>query len=99
VQKKPTREDDLMDITQTTVRGAGTLHDGLSRRGQQIRIFVKEDGGRELYIYPPTGDDDWTTVELDDDEADLVADLLHSRPIPDRMADLERRLSELSGAR
>lgn len=86
-----------MQITQTTVRGAGTLHDALARSGSLVRIFVKRGGGRELSVYPTPDSADRVTFELDEDEADLVADLLHSKPIPDRIAELERQMSELAG--
>jgi TrkA domain protein len=34
---------------------------------------------------------------MDEDEADHVANILHSRPIPDRLADLERRFTQITG--
>ncbi len=34
---------------------------------------------------------------MEHDEADRVAELLHSRPIPDRLAVLERRFAEITG--
>lgn len=88
-----------MEITQITVPGAGTLHDARSRTGGRFRILIKAEGGRDLYLYPSADSGDVVSIELDGDEADLVADLLHSKPIPDRMADLERRVSELAAAR
>lgn len=88
-----------MQITPTRVPGAGTLHDAVSRSGQRFRILVSDSGRRELYVYPESTDVEWVTIELDADEADQVADLLHSTPIPDRMAELERRLTELARAK
>ncbi|MFD1546039.1 hypothetical protein [Nonomuraea guangzhouensis] len=37
------------------------------------------------------------TVELDEEEADHLAELLHSRPLADRLAAVEQRLAELTG--
>ena len=84
-----------MQVTHTTVPGVGVMHDLSTRDGQQFRLLVA-DSGIQLFVY---GDDDEpaTAVALDRDEADVVADLLHSKPIPDRMADLERRFAEISG--
>ena len=83
-----------MEITQTTVRGAGVLHDVLTRGGQRFRIFVMNTGERETYVYPDDDDDDGVviTVELDADEADAIA---HSRPILDQLRELERRVGDL----
>ncbi|WP_255222358.1 hypothetical protein [Nocardia otitidiscaviarum] len=39
------------------------------------------------------------TLTLEPDEADRLAELLHSAPIRDRVAELERRIDELSGER
>lgn len=86
-----------MDITQTTVPGAGILHDCITRDGQHFRILVDRSGQRQLYVYGPVGSEPVATVVFDGDEADLVAGILHSKPIPDRMADLERRVAALAG--
>ena len=85
-----------MDIIHNTVPGVGVMHDLTTRDGQQFRLLV-EDSGIELYVYGNSGDEAITTVVLGRDEADQVADLLHSKPIPDRMADLERRFTEITG--
>lgn len=86
-----------MDITRTTVGGAGTLHDVRTRGGQHFRIFVRDAGGAETYIYPETDPDEVITVELESDEADAVANILHSRPILDQLAELHRRVTALEG--
>jgi TrkA domain protein len=88
-------ERSFMEITQTSVRGAGTLHDVLTRGGQRFRIFVKNTGERETYVYPETDDGEVITFELDADEADAIANILHSRPVPARLRDLERRVDAL----
>lgn len=85
-----------MEITQTTVLGAGVLHDVLTRGGQHFRIFVMNTGQREAYVYPD-GDGVEITVELDADEADAIANILHSRPILNRVSELERRVAEIEG--
>ena len=54
-----------MEITQTTVRGAGVLHDVLTRGGQRFRIFVMNTGERETYVYPDDDEGVVITVELD----------------------------------
>jgi len=84
-----------MKITQSTVPGGGVLHDVLSRGGEAFRILVEPTGDRVLIIEDPV-DPDRVLVEilLESDEADAIADILHSSPISDRVASLERRLEE-----
>ncbi|KQV06811.1 hypothetical protein [Leifsonia sp. Root112D2] len=86
-----------MDITQTTVPGAGVLHDCITRDGQHFRILVDRSGQRELYVYGPTGSEPVATIVLQADEADLVGAIIHSRPLTNRMAELERRVADLAG--
>jgi TrkA domain protein len=84
-----------MQVIHTTVPGVGVMHDLSTRDGQQFRLLV-EESGIQLFVYG-SADEPVTTVALERDEADVVADLLHSKPIPDRMADLERRFAEIAG--
>jgi TrkA domain protein len=84
-----------MDIIRNTVPGVGVMHDATTRDGQQFRLLV-EDSTISLFIYGDA-DEPATTVVFDREEADQVANLLHSKPIPDRMADLERRFAEIVG--
>jgi len=89
-----------MDTNQSTVAGAGVLHDCLTRDGQQFRILVARPGRREIFVYDSAEPDRAVaTIVLEEDEADQVAELLHSRPITDRIAELERRVAELAGSR
>lgn len=85
-----------MDVTQSTVPGLGVLHHCVTRAGQHFRMLVSRSGERQLFVYESPDSDESLAVVLDSDEADQVANILHSRPIPDRMADLERRFSELA---
>ncbi|MFJ5693842.1 hypothetical protein ACIP9X_08300 [Arthrobacter sp. NPDC093125] len=88
-----------MEITQSTVVGAGVLHDCLTRDGQQFRIFVARPCGREIFVYGSAEPDRAVaTIVLEEDEADQIAELLHSRPITDRIAELERRVAQLAGS-
>lgn len=40
-----------MEATQSTVPGAGVLHDCLTRDGQQFRIVIARPGRREIFVY------------------------------------------------
>lgn len=93
-----------MDITRTSVSGVGTMHDCITRRGAHFRVLEELSGGRTVFVFGPTAaesqpgpDDQFVAIELDEDEADIFANLLHSRPIPDRVAHLERLVTEITG--
>ncbi|GIG90323.1 hypothetical protein [Plantactinospora endophytica] len=87
-----------MDITRTTVPGVGVVHHFLTRGGQRFGVLVDQPGRRSLLLYGP--DDPDVPVErvpLDHDEADQIAEVLHSTSVADRLASLERRLADLHG--
>lgn len=83
-----------METTQTTVPGEGTVYHCSTRGGQQFGILKDRADRRSLLIYGG-GDADvpTQTIVMDGDEADQVADLLHSRTVADRLATIERRLA------
>ncbi|HWM34784.1 MAG TPA: hypothetical protein VNR36_11155 [Pseudolysinimonas sp.] len=87
-----------MEITQTTVPGAGKLHDIVTRAGRRLRILVENGGGREAYLYPHGDEGAVISLALEPDEADAIAGILHSRPVPARLRDLERRVARLEQA-
>ena len=88
-----------MDVTTNTVPGMGTLHDCITRDGHHLRLILERDGQRHVVLYGAAGSDEpMATVALDADEADHLGELLHSRSVPDRLAELERRLAELADA-
>ncbi|MEO5317774.1 hypothetical protein ACLKOZ_19365 [Arthrobacter sp. R4] len=88
-----------MEITHSTVPGSGVLHDCQTRDGQQFRILVARPGGREIFVYDPADPDRVVArIVLEEDEADQVAELLHSQPITDRLAELERRVAQIAGS-
>lgn len=87
-----------MDFTYSSVMGIGTVHHVRTRGGQRFGVLV-EQGRRSLLIYDADDDLDAPvqTIAMEQDEADKIAEILHSRPVPDRLADVERRLAELTG--
>ena len=88
-----------MEITHSTVPGSGVLHDCQTRDGQQFRVLVARPGRCELFVYDSAEPDRVVArIVLEEDEADQVAELLHSQPITDRIAELERRVARLAGS-
>ena len=89
-----------METTHSTVPGSGVLHDCQTRDGQQFRILIARPGRCEIFVYDAAEPDRVAArIVLEEDEADQVAELLHSQPITDRIAELERRVAQLAGIR
>jgi TrkA domain protein len=79
-----------------TVPGTGTLHHRMTRSGQRLALLAQGDE-RTLFVYgPDAGDTPRQTIVLERDEADDLAELLHSSSVPDRLAVVERRLADLT---
>jgi TrkA domain protein len=88
-----------METTHSTVPSVGLLHDCQTRDGQQFRILVDRPGRREIFVYDSAETDRVVAkIVLEEDEADQVAELLHSKPLTDRIAELERRVARLAGS-
>ncbi len=89
-----------MQINRTTVPGRGVLHSIVTRGGEKFGLMVDIAGNRHLFIYDGADPDiPAQAILLEPDEADEVAEVLHSRPVADRLLLLERRVDELAGER
>ncbi|MET7710350.1 hypothetical protein [Micromonospora sp. NPDC005189] len=87
-----------MQITHTTVPGIGVVHHFRTRGGQRFGMLVDNVDQRVLLIYGPDDPDvPVDRIAMEHDEADQLAEILHSRSVADRLATIERRLSELAG--
>ncbi|WP_306363610.1 hypothetical protein [Nocardia sp. CC227C] len=87
-----------MEIDLSTVPGRAVLHHCRSRDGSRFALVVRADGVRQIVVYHAVGHDAPSqTLTLEPDEADRLAELLHSTPLRDRLAELERRVDELTG--
>lgn len=86
-----------MHIDRSTVPGQGTVHHLRTRNGDRFALVTRADGGKHILVYHGAGDEPVQSVALAADEADQFADLLHSAPLPDRVARLERLVDRLAG--
>jgi TrkA domain protein len=90
-----------VDITYSTVPGVGSVHQFRTRAGQWFGVLADRAGRRSLLIYDADDPDDADvpvqTIVMEHDEADRIAETLHSRSLPHRLADVERRPAELTG--
>jgi K+/H+ antiporter YhaU regulatory subunit KhtT len=89
-----------MRIDRTTVPGGGTLHHIATRAGGRLCVLVNRDGDRQMFVYDDDGSDEPAKeLVLAPDEADGLAEILHSHPMADRVRSLERRVDALIGER
>ncbi|AHH19700.1 hypothetical protein NONO_c49160 [Nocardia nova SH22a] len=85
-----------MEVERTTVPGHGTLHHCHTRGGVRFALLSDAAGNKRLLVFGAGGTDEPAhCIGLEADEADQVADLLLSSPLPDRIARVERRLDRL----
>ena len=89
-----------MHIYRTTVPDRGVLHHIVTRHGERFCLLVDGAGDRHMFTYDGNDADEPTgEILMEPDEADQLAELLHSRPLVDRLLALERRVDELIGGR
>ncbi|WP_433500985.1 hypothetical protein ACQP1K_12195 [Sphaerimonospora sp. CA-214678] len=85
-----------MRVSRTAVPGTGTIHQCVTRGGQRFGVLSDRAGRYRLLIYAAGSDEPLQSIVLEQDEADQLAEILHSRPIVDRVAHLERRVAQIS---
>lgn len=88
-----------MHIDRSTAPGHATVHHLRARSGDRFALVTEADGGKRILVYRGAEDEPVQSVALGTDEADQFADLLHSAPLPDRVARLERLVDGLTGDR
>ena len=89
-----------MRINRTTVPGNGMLHRIVTRDGEQLCLLVDAASNWHLFTYDGCDRDvPVREIVLQPDEADQLAEILHSHPLADRLLSLERRVDELIGER
>ncbi|WP_159928084.1 hypothetical protein [Rhodococcus sp. WAY2] len=85
-----------MQIDRTTVPGKGVLHQLVTRAGGRLCLLVDAHSTRHVLLYDESDRDvPARSIVLEPDEADQLAEILHSRPITDRLAAVERQVGEL----
>lgn len=94
-----------MELTYTTIAETGAVHHIATRGGQRFGVLTGGAGRRTLLVYQPSvrepsdPDTPVVSITLEPDEADHVAEILHSRPVLDRLAAIERHLLQLDKRR
>jgi TrkA domain protein len=86
-----------MDIQETSLPGVGLRHDFTTRAGRQLGVVTHRTGRRDLLLYD-RDDPDATqeVIQLTDEEADTLADLLGAARLTGRLAALTQQVEGLA---
>jgi TrkA domain protein len=80
-----------MDIQETNLPGVGLRHDFTTKAGRQLGVVTHRTGRRDLLVYDRKDPDACQEViQLTDDEADALADLLGAARLVQHLAGLQR---------
>jgi TrkA domain protein len=80
-----------MDIQETNLPGVGLRHDFTTRAGRQLGVVTHRTGRRDLLVYDRKDPDACQEViQLTDDEADALAELLGAARLVEHVAGLQR---------
>jgi TrkA domain protein len=80
-----------MDIQETSLPGVGLRHDFTTRAGRQLGVVTHRTGRRDLLVYDRNDPDACQEViQLTDQEADALADLLGAARLVEHLGALQR---------
>jgi TrkA domain protein len=86
-----------MDIQETTLPGVGLRHDFTTRAGRQVGVVSHRTGRRDLVVYDRDDPDACQeVVQLTEDEAEALADVLGGDRIAGHLAALQQQVEGLA---
>ena len=86
-----------MDIQETNLPGVGLRHDFTTRAGRQLGVVTHRTGRRDLLVYDRDDPDACQeVVQLTDEEADALAELLGAARLVQNLAALTQRIEGLA---
>jgi TrkA domain protein len=89
--------DERMDIQETTLPGVGLRHEFTTRAGRQLGVVTHRTGRRDLLVYDRDDPDACQeVVQLTDEEADALAELLGAARLVQNLAALTQRIEGLA---
>lgn len=89
-----------MELVETLLPGVGIRYELTTRAGVQLALVVRRDGSAQLCSYEPEDPDRAViALDLDEDEAGALADLLGAPRLAERFADLSREVPGLRSGR
>ncbi|NAZ80636.1 potassium transporter TrkA [Kineococcus sp. R8] len=90
-------EDRGVDLEETKLPGVGLRHDFTTARGRRIGVVSQRGGDRELLLYSQDDPDAChAVVDLDPDEAEVLAELLGQPRVVERLARLREQVEGLA---
>lgn len=93
------RHDGGMEVIETLLPGVGMRYELQTRSGAHVGIIVYRDGNSEIVGYDKDDPDASTTLlELEEDEADTIAEILGAPRFARKLADLTREIPGLHSA-
>jgi TrkA domain protein len=86
-----------MDIQETNLPGVGLRHELTTRAGRQLGVVTHRTGRRDLLVYDRDDPDACQeVVQLTDEEADALAELLGAARLVQNLAALTQRIEGLA---
>ena len=83
-------------VEQTTLPGIGVRHDLLTAKGRRIGVISFRSGRRDFITFDPDDEDSCReSIELNDDEAEALADILGASLILGQLAGIREQAAGL----
>jgi TrkA domain protein len=84
-----------LEIISRVLPGIGVCQELELHDGRRIGVVTRRNGQRDVVLYDEDGDGAAQTVQLTDDEANVLAELLGAPQLVARLSDLQRSVDEI----
>jgi TrkA domain protein len=84
-----------LEIISRVLPGIGVCQEVPLHGGRRVGIVTRRNGQRDIVVYDEDGDGAAATVSLNEDEANVVAELLGAPQLMVRLADLQRQADDV----
>lgn len=84
-----------VEIISRVLPGIGVCQELELHDGRRLGIVTRRNGQRDIVLYDEDGDGAAETIQLSDDEANAVAELLGAPQLVVRLADLQRSVDDV----
>jgi TrkA domain protein len=84
-----------MTVESRVLPGIGVCQELALHDGRRIGVVTRRNGHRDIVVYDEDGDGAVETITLDEQEANVIAELLGAPQLVTRLADLQRSVDEV----
>lgn len=84
-----------LEIISRVLPGIGVCQEIPLHGGRRVGIVTRRNGQRDIVVYDEDGDGAAATVSLNEDEANVVAELLGAPQLMVRLSDLQRQADDV----